>query len=305
MKIRRTALFACLFAVAAGCVKPLPKEKPTVETPAPPPALLEKTYGEILYGGVATLLINYKDINIIADPSFDEPGTALPPYPQKLEGVSPQAHVIKVEASVKAGAYPPADYLLLTDLEPHHFGEGQGNVLRKNMKVLAPAGALPALLSLGYSNAKELEPGQRMLLEKNKSFLFVGAVQAPNPVSGDPVNGYLLEFDNGRNIFIGGEIVDMTVLREFLYALRDDGKEIHIAFIYAGGIRSVGGALESLDEKLAAEMIALFQPQLAVIVQATSLSVTKTDEALLRRLLKEEIFFGQVMVPKPGDRIPF
>ncbi len=128
---------------------------------------------------------------------------------------------------------------------------------------------------------KGLAPGRRMLLKKDEGFLFVSRAPA----------GYLLEFDNGRNIYVGEELPAADALRPFVYELRDDGKEITLAFIPAA------------PEERLAEIIGLLQPKIALIVQ--SAAGKRTNAALLRRLLQVLMFSGELYLPAPGEKIPF
>jgi len=289
-------------------VKPAiePGEPAPTPTPTTHPPTLEKTYGEIWYGGVAMLHIQYKDINIMVDPLFAGQGAAFSNYPKKLKGATRQGIVVRKDALPSFDKLPPADYLILTDLQPHHFGDPREPIIRKNMKVLAPTEAAQALINQGYSNVREMSAGQKLLLKKNGAFLFLTVVETLNSLNKTKVNGYLLEFDNGRNVFISGETSDANSLRSFLYNLRDDGKELHLAFLYGGGIRSEEtDALQTADETALAEMASLLQPQIACLIETQSLSIMNFDEKKFRDILKEQLFFGSILIPQPGDKISF
>jgi hypothetical protein len=130
------------------------------------------------------------------------------------------------------------------------------------------------------------------MLKKDNAFLFVSGVQSKSP-SGIMVNGYLLEFDNGRNILVSGEIANLDVLRPFLYGLRDEGKEIHMVFLYNG----------AMNETTAAEILALFQPRLGVLF--SGVSGQKFSNELFQQSLKDQLFEGSVLTAKAGDVFPF
>jgi len=295
----------CALLGLTGCRQPLLKSTP------PPPSQqahprLQKTFGEVSYGGAGTLLIRYKDIVLLVDPLIEPPEASLGPYSYKLKGMSGENLKRSQASSLYWDNLPSVDYLLLTDALPHHFGPSAKQYLRKSIKILCPPESEKIVQQAGFNSAKSMTTGQRILLQKKDGFLFVSAVQSRNSVSGVLTNGYLLEFDNGRNLFIGGEIVDMAPLREFLYGLRDDGKTIHLAFLYGGGLRSAAGdALESLDENEAAEVISLLQPEITALVQTDSFNLCHMEMEALRRAMQSQISSGSYYIPKDGDIIPF
>jgi L-ascorbate metabolism protein UlaG (beta-lactamase superfamily) len=253
---------------------------------------------------VGTQVITYKDIRLLVDPVFEQAGVSLS---NQNTAATPGTDEWKRTTSpaIGATALPPIDYLLLTDADSHHFGASVGTAINRNVKVLAPAGEAAAVTAAGFSQVRPVGNGQRMLLKKNGAFLFVTALHSKNPGSGREVNGYLLEFDNGRNVFVSGETMDLAALRQFVYSLRDDGREIHLAIVYGGGLVGPNGSLESYDYAMAAEMIGLLQPQVAVAVQADSLAGARMDESVVRAALAREIYGGGFYVAAPGDTIPF
>ncbi|MGH7193767.1 MAG: MBL fold metallo-hydrolase, partial [Candidatus Saccharimonadales bacterium] len=228
----------------AGCARP--PIRPAIPS-APPPLSrpsYEKTFGEARFGGVATLLISYKDIRILIDPLFFPPGP-VGPYEQKLQGMAAPGMASRMNApAVAVSSLPPIDYLLLTDTQPHHFGTAARAAISKDIKAIAPPEDAERLRLAGFTGSKGLEPGRRLLLQKNGAYLFVSAIQTRNSVSGEQVNFYLLEFDNGKNVIITGETIDEDAVRRLVYELRDDGKEIALAFVYGGGLRATDGKLE-------------------------------------------------------------
>jgi L-ascorbate metabolism protein UlaG (beta-lactamase superfamily) len=290
-----------------GC----PKVTKVVTPPMPPtgpvgPAKIEKTFGEVTYGGLATLIIQYKDIVLLVDPVFEGVGL-LGNVKSKLDTLRTPGQIQRTQApALTMEGLPHVDYLLLTDSQPHHLGEKARKGLRKDLKIIASNEAVEALKKDGFTQSKGLSQVQRIMLKKNDAFLFVTVVQARNPANGELVNGYLLEFDNGRNLFISGEIVDEAVIRQFVYMLRDDGKQIDLAFMYGGGLRTMTDKVwQSAGEDMCANFIGIIQPRVAYVVQAEGLDVASFDAAILKTKLQDQIFSGEMTVLKPGDKIPF
>jgi len=256
----------------SACAKTGVPKKEVGPLPLPPPKL-EKTFGSVHYLKDAALHIQYKTINLLIDPG---------------------------EASLAAQNLKIMDYLLLTDAGPSHWGSGNEKRMRKNLKIMVPEDAASSLTQKGFQRVKGMEGGKRVLLKKDGGFLFVSSWRIQGSRGGPSVNGYLLEFDNGRNVFIGGETSNPDTLREFVYGIRDDGKELSLAFIYGSG----NGGGRGCDEESCAEIMALLQPKIGVLVQADFFkegSRIKTFESKL----EENIFEGRYLIPKPGERIPF
>lgn len=299
---------ALVAMILSGCPKTAPIMVTPPTTPPPPtaPTTLEKTFGEITYGGLSTLVIKYKDITLLVDPVF-EPVGSLGATKAKLDTLRTPGQIQRtLPPALAFDRLPPIDYLLLTDGQPHHLGAIAKNGLRKNLKILGTNEAVAKLQSAGFTQSKGLSQVQRIMLKKNDGFLFVSVVQGRNPASGELVNGYMLEFDNGRNIFISGEIVDESVLRQFVYDLRDDGKQIDLAFVYGGGLHTTGDKVwQSANEDLAASIIGLLQPRVAMIVQTEGLDTTTFDKAVFNEKLKDQIFSGAALFPVPGEAISF
>ncbi len=302
----RLATLGLVLLLTTGCPK-VTKVVAPPQPPAPPtkPAL-EKTFGEITYGGLATLFLRYKDITVLIDPVF-EPVGLLGRTKARLDTLRTPGEIQRTKSpALLLDQLGHIDYLLLTDAQPHHLGSNAKSGLRKDLKIIATDEVVAVLKSNGFSQSKGLSAVQRIMLKKNDAFLFVNVVQSRNPASGELVNGYLLEFDNGRNIFISGEIVDEAVLREFVYGLRDDGKQIDLAFIYGGGLRTSGENIwQSANEDTCANFIGLIQPRLAMVLQADGLDVASFDSVLLRTRLQDQIFSGDLHIPTPGESIPF
>lgn len=233
----------------SGCQSAPQKSVPVVTIPQP---TLEKTYGDIQFGAPYTSWISYKSINILIDPA------QLP------------------------STLPPPDYLLLSGLGETYFGNGVSAVLNKDLKVIAPAGVDKKIVEAGFANAKGLEKGVRLLLKKEGAFLFVSSAQKRSEGM-----SYLLEFDNGRNVYINGDNTDADSLREFVYDLRDDGKEIHVGIFYKG----------TMDQLT--QIIATLQPKTAYILESS------VDLPLLQNKLKDELYDGAVGLVRKGDKITF
>lgn len=148
----------------------------------------------------------------------------------------------------------------------------------------------------GFPQIKGAKPGHRTMLKSGEDFVFVTAVQNPQAHSKRPVIAYVLEFDNGRNLFIAGDVSKSDELRELTYNLRDDGKEI-----YAGFFTRRNGT----DEQLLAQMIGLIQPKNALIARTDAAGSAPINEAALSAALKTELFDGPVVLLSPGRSIPF
>src|SRR5438105_971233 len=124
--IRSGRLLVALGLVLAGCVKSarVPPGAPSATRPSvPSPPTLEKTFGNVSYGGLATLLIQYKNISIVVDPCFEPKGAPLAGYARSLNGMTPSHEVLRTkDPGLGLEKLPLLDYLLLTDAQPHHFG---------------------------------------------------------------------------------------------------------------------------------------------------------------------------------------
>jgi hypothetical protein len=243
--------------VLVGCMKgPLVKPPVTPEVGLPP--TLEKTFGEVHVGKGNTLLIRYKDIVLLVDPS-----------------------------ELPAG---DIDYLLLTDGSPSHVTPAVLGGLRKNLKTMCPPDVAQTMGKNGFTSVKGMTSSQRVQLKKGDGFLFVSVVQAKNSATGLLTNGYVLEFDSGRNIFISGDIAQIDVLRQFLFSLRDDGKEVHMGFFY--------DVASSQDASLRAQIISLFQPQVAVVNKSAG-------DSKLRQELKDQLYSFEPHIVTVGDTLTF
>ncbi|MCG3205628.1 MAG: hypothetical protein KCHDKBKB_02350 [Elusimicrobia bacterium] len=253
----------------AGCVS-TPRVPPPVVTPlppAPPSPQFEKTFGTLTVGQQATLILQYKSMTLLIDP-----------------------HLSAAEC---AAIFPQTDYVLLTDAQDTHFSHEAKNTARKNLKIIVSPAESAKIKAAGFKEVKSLTPGQRLILKKENDFLFVTAAAHINPDSNSEVISYMLEFDNGRNLFISGEVTHPDGLREFLYNLRDEGKVIYAGFFYHQ---------RNLEANLLAQIIGLIQPNHAIILQS---SLPGFNKSQLQKNLADELFDKPLIIAQQGEEIPF
>jgi hypothetical protein len=122
------------------------------------------------------------------------------------------------------------------------------------------------------------------MLKKTAGFLFVSAAAA------NGAGAFLLEFDNGRNIFIGNSQVPADSLREFTYSLRDDGREIYLALFEAA----------STNYDNVVPIVALLAPKFTVLPAAA-----QNRKSALETALAAELYDGSVLFSKTGQSVPF
>jgi len=238
---------------------------PTKKKVLPPPqsVFLDRTHGEIELLNPSAGLVSYKNMSILVNPL--------------------------IIRSKDIQALPPLDYVLLAAGNPNYFGDQIRSALKKKTKIISPPQSRGKLNQEGFGNVKGLGSGGRVLLKKEKGYLFVqGVTDQTAPVH---TNGYFLEFDNGRTVYFTGALRKADSLREFLYSLRDDGKEIDMAII---------DTKELTNTNQTAESISLLQPKLAVLIGAKSI-----DREDLDQKLKDQLFYGSLYFANPGDKIPF
>lgn len=257
--MRKSWTFVVLWIISLGCVRAPTVPVSSGPLPVPTPSL-EKTFGEIHFSEFPSSQITYKNISLIIDPTL-----------------------------LGSAANLKADYILFTKVQSSWSDAASLHALDPSQKIIVPASEGERFVKSNFQQTKALQGNQKVLLKKDNNFLFVTAVQMQDSASKKTINGYCLEFDNGKNIFISGGITDMTVLRPFLYDLRDDGKEIYLALI-------------SGDQTAFVELISLFQPRLAV-VQMNSKSTL--DMQTLRQPLADAFFQGQLLTADPNSTIPF
>lgn len=149
---------------------------------------------------------------------------------------------------------------------------------------------------MGQPEIKGAKAGKRTMLKKDNDFVFVSAMTNRNVVTKEPADNYLLEFDNGRNIFIAGDVTDIESLRDFLYDIRDEGKEIYAGFFFRG---------PGADEATLAQFIGILQPSTALIGKGGADTLPPLDQAALQQALKNELFEGAAVPLMAGSTIPF
>ncbi len=219
-------------------------------------------------------------------------GLKKPPQPEPIEprtlehsfgnvNVTPQGAVIEYKNMMigmnDAGNAGPFDYFLLqTDVLPSLS-------LPKNQKIIATPEQAARLVRQGYTNVKGLKSGPMVQFTKSNGFLFVRAFD----------HGYFLEFDNGKNILLLAEDVKPDMIRPFLYAIRDEGKEIHMGFFPMG---------KEQDNSLA-EIISMLQPEVAVLTGGNAPDKKKTTE--LQKALESQMFEGSLFSSRSQDKFPF
>jgi len=266
-------LFVCLFLILTSCVGPTTKQP--IRVPPPEITFLPKTFGDVHVAKGVPFSIQYKSIHI------------------RIDSVFP------IGESQKDKAF--ADYLILTDLQSHHIDLKAQSSLRRDLKIISPVAAKTELTQWGFSKVKGLEEGQRVLLKKEGAYLFVNAVSDGNTPSA--MNAYLLEFDNGRNLFVSGEVKSADLFREFLYGLRDDGKEIDIAFLYHRTQRA--DETSEGEENRMSDIISLLQPKIAVVMPSSKSGKIDINLSSLQNKLKDQLFYGDVYFSKSEDKISF
>jgi len=237
---------------AMGCAT---VQKPTAPPEAKPPEtrVLERTFGDIRVGDENSLLIEYKDMRLLIDPS-----------PSLSWDVA------------------TIDYLLLTEADSDTAATLAMLIRRKNIKIMAPVSSVSALTQAGFTQVKGVSTGQRLYLKKDLGFLFAGAV------SHGTKNGYLLEFDNGRNVFVSGSLSSLDPLRQFVFSMRDDGHDVHV------------GLITARSDQMAAEAVALVQPQFSFYRSRKT-----PDRKLIDATLAEQLYDGVFSVLKPGQSVSF
>jgi hypothetical protein len=202
----------------------------------------------------------------------------------EVEIQSPSQFLLRyksIVAGIDIAPSAPLDYLLITRAAPDTLSS-----IRKDQKILAPESQVGLLKNKGFRMVKDVRPGAMIQLTKDGGFMFVrGADSQSGSV---PVKSYFFECDNGRNILIAADGVRPDDLRPFLYALRDEGKEVHLAVV-------------PYSKDSTAETIGLFQPFQAVVTGSSG----SADQVDLKNQLKEQLYSGALIFPQSGGTIPF
>jgi hypothetical protein len=93
---------------------------------------------------------------------------------------------------------------------------------------------------------------------------------------------------------VGGLATDMAPLREFVYSLRDDGRELYLTF------------LPGTDAAIVAEQTALLQPQFTFsLPPMNDDKKTRLDLKAVKKALTEQLYNGVFAPAEPGKKIPF
>jgi hypothetical protein len=208
-----------------------------------------------------------------AAPHFEKTFGSIQPLPNGGLAIQYKKIALLLDPPV---AQPEVDYVLLTGADSRRWNSSVQVGLRKNVKILASSADAPIIQKQGFTQVKASGPGQRLLLKKEDGFLFVSATAG---------QGYFLEFDNGKNIFVAGDVSNPDALREFVYALRDDGREIEIGFFQIG---------PGTDMAALASTIGLLQPKNAVLLREPGAKTL--DLPALHEHLKTEFFENPIVV---------
>ena len=246
-----------LAGVLSACAR-APKREP--HHPAPQRPVFDSTHGAIT-GTRSALSISFKQLQLV---SILGVPAALP--------------------DASAPALSLADFLLLSSSKT-----GVPSTARPALKILAPRPALEMLSKAGFSNIREAVPDAKTLVKKEEAYAFI----APVDTGVDGALGYFLEFDNGRNILVLPAVPPADALREFVYGVRDDGKEIHMVTLPLFDHQETGRL---------AEVIALLQPRHALLFTGEQPHAMRRE---LDAALRENLFFGNVYQPASGETIPF
>ena len=241
-----------------ACVK-APVVKPVEIIPVVQPTL-PKTFGEIKIEEGIGIFLQYKSMHILIDP-IGHPVSQM-------------------------------DYVLLTELPKEKDPAPWKANFPPDQKIVGLPKGISFLTNAGFSQVKGLASGQKILLKKEEAFLFLTGVSGKD-ASGETSGGYLMEFDNGRIVLFLGGLTDEAVLREFLYGLRDDGKEVDVLII------------NSDDEKKLAARLSLFQPKLGLILADNQGKVAPLKEEIFKTALTDELFSGSYRLVRFGDSIQF
>lgn len=239
-----------------GCkTAPVKKEAP------PPPTLLNKTFGEISYLGQDGYQLDYKSMRLLLNPTGN------------------------------AGDGTTIDYVLLSGVGARSFPDNTSNRFRKNIKIVVHDSGQALLSQKGFSQVKGIRDTQKLMLKKEDGFIFANAVGIKTPDNND-ANGYFLEFDNGRHVLISPDFLNADSYREFVYGIRDDGKEIHLAFL-------------TCEEMGCAEAVALLQPKIAVLNIENAPEDKEALRASLNTYFQDNFFDGQFLFTEKEVKIPF
>lgn len=105
----------------------------------------------VVYIGHATLLLEVGDCRVMTDPNFD------PRLGRVLQRVSPPG--------IALSELPPLDAILLTHAHADHLSFTTLDALPETIPLYAPAPIALWLQKLGYSQARPLDPGQKISIK--------------------------------------------------------------------------------------------------------------------------------------------
>ncbi len=138
----------------------------------------------------------------------------------------------------------------------------------------------------GVPRIKSAPGGKKSMLKQGHDFVFVSAVS----------KNYLLEFDNGRNLFITGEAEAPESLREFVYDLRDEGKEIYAGLFFRRAQQ---------NETALAQLVGLMQPENAIVLRSPMIGLSPLHEPTLYKALRDEFYENPLAIVTDAREIPF
>lgn len=210
--------FAYLIGVVLifGCIRSVSPPAPVF----PKPAAEDNSLPGSVVGG-NDLLIQYKSLAI------------------KIEN----SQSIKLSSS----SSKDIDFHVFTSSSPFNI---QGNI---DEKIFLPANLIDSIRKIGFRNVKELPIQRKILLKKEGVFVFFSAFIGFDD-NKHVCYGLLFECDNGKNILVIDGNAQEDSLREFLYSMRDDGKEVDLLIEIA----------DRIDSQCSLEK--LFQPKRTLIL---------------------------------------
>lgn len=209
----------------------------------------------LTYIGGSTLLLEWRGLRLITDPTFDPAGTSYP---------TPAYTLRKTIGPARTPAeLGPLDAVLLS--HDHHFDNldhaGRALLPRAGQVLTTVAGAE----RLG-GNARGMSPGDRLELGSGRNVLRVSATPARHgPAHSDrgPVVGFLLEWagDPSGGIYISGD----TVWYDRLEQIRDQASvSVVVAFLGAAKVQVAGDRPLTMTTADAVNLARAFDPAMIV-----------------------------------------
>ena len=146
----------------------------------------------VVYIGHATLLLEVGDCRVMTDPNFD------PKLGRLLRRVS--------APGIALSELPPLDAILLTHAHADHLSFTTLDALPEAIPLYAPGAIALWLRKLGYSQARSLEPGEKIAI-KNTTVFAASAQHSGNRYGVDrwrsAANMYLLDSGTTSCFFAG------------------------------------------------------------------------------------------------------